>query len=236
APSPAFGDDPHPGQRAVAVRGRVHHDGPGVHLRRPRRRPGAPGAGSGPGGRGTGSGDGHRGAAAGAPAQRVPDRRRLRQPALRLRGPAAGGRRADRRGRRLPALPEAGRAGHRALPKARRLPPAGRWPGHLPGQPRPRPRRGRARLHRRGPDAAHPGAAGGGAAEQQPGQARPADPAGHPRHRSGADPGPSLHRQRRLPGDQGAPRRSHPPAGPRRTAGGGLAGGVAPPLGSDREV
>ena len=41
-------------------------------------------------------------------AQRVPDRRRLRQRALRLRAAAARGGRADRRRRRLPALPAPG--------------------------------------------------------------------------------------------------------------------------------
>ena len=47
----------------------------------------------------------------------------------------------------LAALPAPGGAGHRPVRQARRVRPAGRRTGHLRGQPRPRARRGRARLH-----------------------------------------------------------------------------------------
>ena len=63
---------------------------------------------------------------AGPAAQRVPDRRRVRQPALRLRAAAARGGRADRRRRRLPALPAPGGPRHRPVRQARRLRAAGR--------------------------------------------------------------------------------------------------------------
>ena len=56
--------------------------------------------------------------ATGPAAQRVPDRRRLRQPALRLRPAAARGGRADLRHRRLPALPAPGGTRDRALPRS----------------------------------------------------------------------------------------------------------------------
>ena len=76
--------------------------------------------------------------AAGAPAQRVPDRRRVRQPALRLRPAAARGGRAHRRRRRVPALPAPGGPRHRPVRQARRVRAAGRRPGHLRGEPGPR--------------------------------------------------------------------------------------------------
>ena len=63
---------------------------------------------------------------AGAPAQRVPDRRRVRQPALRLRTAAARGGRAGRARRRLPALPAPGGPGHRPVRQARGVRAAGR--------------------------------------------------------------------------------------------------------------
>jgi GTP cyclohydrolase II len=47
----------------------------------------------------------------------VPDRRRVRQPALRLRAAASRSCRAHRERRRLPALPAAGGAGHRPYTK-----------------------------------------------------------------------------------------------------------------------
>ena len=94
-----------------------------------------------------------RGADAHPAAQRVPDRRRLRQPALRLRCAAARVGRAPRRERRVPALPAAGGARHRPLPQARRLRAPGRRARHLRGERRAGLRRGRAGLHRGGPDA-----------------------------------------------------------------------------------
>ena len=87
-------------------------------------------------------------------------------------------------GRRLPALPAPGGPRHRPLRQARRLRAAGRGPGHLRGQPGARPRRGRARLHRRRADAARAGRDRGRAAEQQPGQ-------------GGAAGAPRRHRRRR---------------------------------------
>ena len=124
--TPARRDDPYPGDGAAALRRRLRHDRAGVHLRRPGRRaastsPSARGSASGS----VGPGPGRR-AAAGPAAQRVPHRRRLRQPALRLRPAAARGGRAHRRRRRLPAVPAAGGARHRPLRQARRLRPAGR--------------------------------------------------------------------------------------------------------------
>ena len=71
---------------------RFRDAGAGVHLRRPGRRARAPGARARrPGGVGDRAADGP---AAGPAAQRVPDRRRPRQRALRLRRPAARGGRA----------------------------------------------------------------------------------------------------------------------------------------------
>ena len=89
---------------------RVRHHGPGGHLQRAGRRQGAPrarprrlGGRAGPLAAGGGR-------AAGAAAQRVPHRRRLRQPAVRLRAAAARGRRADhRRGGFLLYLRQEGR-------------------------------------------------------------------------------------------------------------------------------
>ena len=63
---------------------------------------------------------------AGAPAQRVPHRRRVRQRALRLRPAAPRGGGADHRRRRVPALPPPGGPRHRALHQARRVRAAGR--------------------------------------------------------------------------------------------------------------
>ena len=93
-------------------------------------------------------------AAARAPAQRVPHRRRVRQPALRLRTAAARGRRAHRRRRRLPALPAAGGPRHRALLQARRLRAAGPGLDTYEANLALGSRRGRAQLRRRRADAA----------------------------------------------------------------------------------
>ena len=136
-------------------------------------------------------------AAAGAAAQRVPDRRRVRQPALRLRAPAARVGRADRRGRRLPALPAAGGTRHRAVPQARRLPAPGRRPRHLRGQPGPRLRGRCPRLQRRRADAAGPGGVAGRPAQQQPGQGRAARPARASPSPSGCRRGCTSHRRTR---------------------------------------
>ena len=91
-------------------------------------------------------------------ALRVPDRRRLRQPPLRLRPAARRGARADRRGgprrRGLPARPRGPR--DRAGRQAAGLPAPGRRPRHRRRQPRPRPARRRAPLRHRHPDAARP--------------------------------------------------------------------------------
>ena len=76
-------------------------------------------------------------------AQRVPDRRRLRLPALRLRPPAAGGHGRHRRGgqRRggLPARPRG--PGHRPGPQAPGLHPPGGGARHRRRQPGARPAR-----------------------------------------------------------------------------------------------
>ena len=88
----------------------------------------------------------------------VPDRRRVRQPPLRLRPPARRGARADRRGgprrRRLPARPRG--PGDRAGRQAAGLPAAGRRPRHRRRQPRPRPARRRPPLRHRHAGAARP--------------------------------------------------------------------------------
>ena len=86
-------------------------------------------------------------AAAGPAAQRMPDRRRVRQPQMRLRAAAQGGAAADRRGRRRrPALSAPGRARHRPRQQAARLCAAGSRARHGRCQPPPRLRRRRARL------------------------------------------------------------------------------------------
>ena len=89
---------------------------------------------------------------------RVPDRRRLRQPPLRLRPAARRGAGADRRrgpGRRgLPARPRGPR--HRAGRQAAGLPAPGRRPRHRRRQPRPRAARRRPPLRHRDPDPARP--------------------------------------------------------------------------------
>ena len=91
-------------------------------------------------------------------ALRVPDRRRLRQPPLRLRPAARRGARADRRGgprhRGLPARPRG--PGDRPGRQAAGLPAAGRRPRHRRRQPRPRPARRRPPLRHRHPGPARP--------------------------------------------------------------------------------
>ncbi len=147
--------------------------------------------------------------AAGPAAQRVPHRRRLRQPALRLRPAAAGVGRADRRLRWVPALPAAGRTWHRPVRQARRLRAAGHRAGHLRGERRAGARRGRAQLPGRRTDAAGPRGVARGPAEQQPGQGPPAPPVRGDGGRPGADGRAPVRRERPLPGDEGAPRRTH---------------------------
>ncbi len=120
-------------------------------------------------------------------AQRVPDRRRVRQPALRLRPAAARGGRAHRRLRRLPAVPAPGGSRHRPVREARRLRAAGHGARHVRGQPRARPRSGRAQLPGRRADAARPRCVARRPAQQQSGQG-PAAAA-----RSGS-PSPSAYR------------------------------------------
>ena len=104
-------------------------------------------------------------AAAGPPAQRMPDRRRVRLAEMRLRAAAQGSAADHRRGRRRgAALPAPGRARHRPCQQAPRLCAAGSRSRHGRRQPPPRLRRRRARLrpcrgdaacarHRRGPAA-----------------------------------------------------------------------------------
>ena len=58
--------------------------------------------------------------------------------------------------RRRPALPAPGGPWHRPLQQARRVRAAGPGPGHVRGERRARPARGRPRLHRRRADAARP--------------------------------------------------------------------------------
>ncbi len=157
-------------------------------------------------------------AAPGPAAQRVPHRRRLRQPTLRLRCAAPRSRRTDCRSWRLSAVPAAGRARHRPVQQARRLPPAGRRPRHLRSQPRARPRRGRAGLHGGRADAGGPAGAKGGPAQQQSGQGRAAHPARRNRGGPGADGGALVRDQCRLPGDEGLARRTHAPPHPQRAA------------------
>ena len=165
----AHGQRPHAGVGAVALLRRLRHHRRRVLLHRPGRRSRAPRLRPRRLGRRRAPWRPRPGAA-GAPAQRVPHRRRLRQPALRLRSAAARGGRAGRRLRGLPALPAPGGSRHRPVRQARGVRAAGRRAGHLRGERRPRPRRGRAGLHRRRPDAARPRRGPGGAAEQQPGQ------------------------------------------------------------------
>ena len=91
-------------------------------------------------------------------AQRVPDRRRVRLPPLRLRPAARRGARADRRGgprrRGLPARPRG--PGDRPGRQAAGLPAPGRRPRHRRRQPRPRAARRRPALRHRDPDPARP--------------------------------------------------------------------------------
>ena len=108
-----------PGPRCMTFDGLA--DGaraPGARPRRPRRAPAARTAGAG--------------------AQRVPDRRRVRQRRCDCGPQLREAVRADRGGRRLPALPAPGGPRHRALRQARRLRAPGRRPGHLRRQPRAR--------------------------------------------------------------------------------------------------
>ena len=111
---------------------------------------------------------------AGARALRVPDRRRVRLAALRLR-PAAG-RRAGGRGtrgtRRRPLRPRARGPRHRAAAQAAGLPAAGRRLGHARREPRARSARGRPRLRHGRADPRRPRHPLDAAAVQQPGQAR----------------------------------------------------------------
>ncbi len=122
--------------------GPAHHRGPPAHpvgrlhllrLRVDPRRHRAPGLREG---RGAG-----RGRRAGAGPLRVPDRRRVLLPALRLRPPAGRVDAAHRRGGpgrgRLPAGPRG--PGHRHRPQAAGLPAAGRGPRHRRRQPGARP-------------------------------------------------------------------------------------------------
>src|SRR6266542_2381251 len=195
---------------AAAVPRRIRYDRARVLLQRVGGRPGASRAGPRrPGGVAPPA---HRrwARATGPPAQRVPDRRRVRQPAVRLRPAAARGGGTHRGRRRLPAVPAAGGARHRPVPQARRVRVTGHRPGHLRGEPGARSRRGRARLHRRRPDARRPGGRSRRSADQQPGQGGTAQPARCDGDRAGADRRVPVPGQRRLPGRQGQPRRPYP--------------------------
>ena len=134
-PRPAAGHHrrPHPPPPPAGTAGAPHRRGPTAHRvrrvpvrrlperHRPRDPPGLrDGRARRPGER------------AGAGAQRMPDRRRVRFPPLRLRRPAARRPAHDRRRRpgrgRLPARPRG--PGHRDRPQAAGLRAAGRRPGH----------------------------------------------------------------------------------------------------------
>ncbi len=145
------GADPHRARR-------VHR----AHLRELRRRDGARGPRAGRGGR--------RRADPGARALRVPDGRRLRLDAVRLRRSAARGARADRQGgaRRDPVHPWPRRAGDRPHAQAARLPSAGAGAGYGRGERRARVRGGPAGLRDRGADPRRPRRAIDAAAHQQP--------------------------------------------------------------------
>ena len=137
----------------------------------------------------------------------MPDRGRVRQRALRLRTAAAGGSRADRRRRRVPPLPPPGGPRHRPVLQARCLCASGCRPGHLRSEPGPRPRRGRAGLHRRRPDARRRRGHRGPPAQQQPGQGRPADRPRYRRHRTGPHRRALVPGQPPLPGGETRPHR-----------------------------
>ena len=108
------------------------------------RRAGA-GRGGGPAGR------------PGADALEVPDRRRLRLAALRLRPPAARRHAEDLGGRRgRDRLPRPGGPRHRPAQQAQGLRAAGRGAGHRAGQPAARLRARPAQLRHRGPDPPRP--------------------------------------------------------------------------------
>src|SRR5579875_3744677 len=98
-----------------------------LRLSQPARRHRAPGAGGRRGERAAGR--------SGARAQRVPDRRRVRQPALRLRSAAGGGDGHDRRrGHGRARLSAPGGKGNRSSQQGKGLRPAGRRSGHRAGQ------------------------------------------------------------------------------------------------------
>src|SRR5690606_21117592 len=139
----------------------------------------------------------------------MPHGRCLRQPALRLWTAARRGDRAPQHGRWIPALPAPGRAGDRPVRKARGVRVAGRRPGHLRGERGPRSRRGRARLHGRGADAACPERRPGRPAHQQPRQDQAAAPAGHHRDRCRTHGSAPVALQRGIPCRQGPAGRTH---------------------------
>ena len=123
APPPSGGDGADPRDGPVALRRRLRHDrgcSPSTAWHGKEHLPWASATGS------ARCPPPPAGGPAGPAAQRVPDRRRVRQPALRLRPAAARGGRADRRRRRLPALPAPGGPRHRPVRQARRVRAAGR--------------------------------------------------------------------------------------------------------------
>ncbi|CAA9388670.1 MAG: 3,4-dihydroxy-2-butanone 4-phosphate synthase / GTP cyclohydrolase II, partial [uncultured Nocardioides sp.] len=150
-------------------------------------------------------------------ALRVPHRRHLRQPPLRLRPPAAGGdgahRRRGARGGRLPPRPRGAR--DRARRQAPGLPAAGRRPRHGRRQPRPRTARRRPPLRHRHPGAARPRRRERPAAHEQPRQDRQPRGLRDPRRGAAAHRDAPPRRQPGLPRDQAAPDGSRP-AGPER--------------------
>lgn len=91
-------------------------------------------------------------------------------------------------------------------------------PRHVRRQPRAGLRRGRPRLHGRGPDASCTGRGPGRPAEQQPGQGGPAGPARSDRRGAGADRPAPQRDERALSGHEGATRRTHARPPDRRTA------------------
>ena len=142
----------------------------------------------------------------------VPDRRRLRQPPLRLRPPAPGGdgphRRGGSRGDRLPARPRGTR--DRPGRQAAGLRAPGRRPRHRRRQPRPRPAGGRAALRHRHAGPARPGGHPGAAADQQPRQDRQPRGLRDRGGRAGAARHAPDRRQPRLPRGQARPHGPRP--------------------------